>query len=67
MQDALEVVVEVAEGDGRVGAVRGAGLSPRAAVVGNSVVSFNEGMSSQDREDIYLSNLYAQLATRSAQ
>ncbi|MGN8274362.1 hypothetical protein [Pseudomonas sp. SMN5] len=38
----------------------------RAAVVGASVVSFNEGLTLQDREDIYLSNLYAQLATRSA-
>jgi hypothetical protein len=35
--------------------------------VGSSIVSFNDGMSAQDREDIYLSNLYAQLATRSAQ
>lgn len=38
----------------------------RAAVVGGSIVSFDEGLSLQDREDIYLSNLYAQLATRSA-
>lgn len=42
------------------------GTSPGAAVVGSSIVSFNEGLSPQDREDIYLSNLYAQLATRSA-
>ncbi|MCP2076002.1 UNVERIFIED_ORG: hypothetical protein J2Y77_005438 [Pseudomonas lini] len=39
---------------------------PRAAVVGGSIVSFDERLSLQDREDIYLSNLYAQLATRSA-
>ncbi|MBC3385956.1 hypothetical protein [Pseudomonas sp. SWRI179] len=38
----------------------------RAAVIGGSLVSCNEGMSAQDREDIYLSNLYAQLSTRSA-
>ncbi|WLG95249.1 hypothetical protein [Pseudomonas sp. FP198] len=38
----------------------------RAAVVGSSIVSFERGLSPQDREDIYLSNLYAQLATRSA-
>ncbi|MBT2339267.1 MULTISPECIES: hypothetical protein [Pseudomonas] len=42
------------------------GAAPGAAVVGASIVSFNEALSSQDREDIYLSNLYAQLATRSA-
>lgn len=42
------------------------GTSPGAAVVGSSIVSFSEGLSPQDREDIYLSNLYAQLATRSA-
>lgn len=42
------------------------GDAPKAAVVGGSIVSFNVGLSSQDREDIYLSNLYAQLATRSA-
>ncbi|MHA6786751.1 hypothetical protein ACWA6H_03475 [Pseudomonas bijieensis] len=40
--------------------------TPAAAVVGGSIVSFDEGLSFQDREDIYLSNLYAQLATRSA-
>lgn len=40
--------------------------APGAAVVGSSIVSFDEGMSAQDREDVYLSNLYAQLATRSA-
>lgn len=38
----------------------------RAAVVGASLVSFDLGLSPQDREDICLSNLYAQLATRSA-
>lgn len=37
-----------------------------AAVVGASLVSFGQGLSPQDREDICLSNLYAQLATRSA-
>jgi len=37
-----------------------------AAVVAGSLVSFGEGLSRQDREDICLSNLYAQLATRSA-
>ncbi|WP_413793867.1 MULTISPECIES: hypothetical protein [unclassified Pseudomonas] len=37
-----------------------------AAVVGASLVSFDQGLSAQDREDICLSNLYAQLATRSA-
>lgn len=37
-----------------------------AAVVGSGVVSFDQGLSAQDREDICLSNLYAQLATRSA-
>src|SRR5471030_2839479 len=42
------------------------GNIPDAAVVGGSVVSFSAGMSSQDREDIYLSNLFAQMATRSA-
>lgn len=34
--------------------------------MGGSLISFSEGMSAQDQEDIYLSNLYAQLATRSA-
>ncbi|WP_213941023.1 hypothetical protein [Pseudomonas sp. dw_612] len=42
------------------------GNVPNAAVVGASVVSFGAGMSTQDREDIYLSNMFAQMATRSA-
>lgn len=39
---------------------------PQAAVVGGSLVSFGSGLSSQDRQDIYMSNLFAQMATRSA-
>lgn len=50
----------------RLRLANGGSNAPRAAVVGGSIVSFNEGLSPQDREDIYLSNLYAQLATRSA-
>lgn len=42
------------------------GDTTRAAVVGASLVSFDQGLSPQDREDLCLSNLYAQLATRSA-
>ncbi|WLH01921.1 hypothetical protein PSH92_03345 [Pseudomonas beijingensis] len=37
-----------------------------AAVVGSSLLSFDQRLSPQDREDICLSNLYAQMATRSA-
>jgi hypothetical protein len=39
---------------------------PGAAVIGSSVVSFADCLSAQDREDIYLSNMFAQFATRSA-
>lgn len=39
---------------------------PQAAVVGGSIVAFTSGLPESHREDIYLSTLYAQRATRAA-
>ena len=39
---------------------------PQAAVVGGSVVAFAAGLPESHREDVYLSTIYAQRATRAA-
>lgn len=39
---------------------------PQAAVVGGSVVAFAAGLPESHREDVYLSTMYAQSATRAA-
>lgn len=41
-------------------------LMPQAAVVGGSVVSFAAGLPETQREDVYLSTMFAQRATRAA-
>lgn len=42
------------------------GSVPQAAVVGGSVVAFAAGLPESHREDVYLSTIYAQRATRAA-